>query len=159
MNLQRLDEIRLTFQDCRMVTIPIDEDDHKLIHEVIDELRKRLVAEEAGKKGVIHFVCKGGVWHLTAAMIKDYEDTFVDMDVIHEANAARLWCNANPAKRKTKGGMPKFLNGWLSRSNDKGQYRKRGEPKPEGELRNATVEDVMLAYGLTEEEAEKRMSE
>lgn len=156
MKLSTLDKITGVINDADFIITPIEKD---LILIAFDELRKRLVAEEAGKEGVMPFICKGGVWHLTAAMIKEYEDTFIDMDILHEANEARMWCTANSSKRKTKSGMPRFLNSWLSRANDQGRYRKNGDAKPEGEPRNATKEDIMLAYGLNEEKAEKRMAE
>ena len=32
----------------------------------------------------------------------------------------RGWCLANPSKRKTKRGVKKFINNWLSRQQDRG---------------------------------------
>ena len=46
---------------------------------------------------------------------------FVDVDL--ELKKLLGWNLANPAKRKTKRGIKKHINSWLSRANDKGvQY-------------------------------------
>ena len=42
------------------------------------------------------------------------------VDVFQELRAMESWLDANPKKRKTKVGIKKFVNGWLSRSQDRG---------------------------------------
>jgi len=39
--------------------------------------------------------------------------------IADELKKIRAWCLANPSKRKTRRGASRFLNGWLSRANDK----------------------------------------
>ena len=40
--------------------------------------------------------------------------------VRNELTAMKMWLLTNPAKRKTKVGMPKFINSWLSRTKKTG---------------------------------------
>ena len=42
------------------------------------------------------------------------------VDVFQELRAMESWLDANPTKRKTKGGIKRFVNSWLSRSQDRG---------------------------------------
>lgn len=41
------------------------------------------------------------------------------VDVIQQLRNMKGWLNANPKKRKTKAGILRFINGWLSREQDK----------------------------------------
>jgi hypothetical protein len=42
------------------------------------------------------------------------------VDVFQEIRAMESWLDAKPTKRKTKGGIKRFVNSWLSRSQDRG---------------------------------------
>ena len=42
------------------------------------------------------------------------------VDVFQEVRAMESWLDANPKNRKTPAGIKKFVNGWLSRSQDRG---------------------------------------
>lgn len=46
-------------------------------------------------------------------------DTYPNTDVIQQLKKMRAWLDANPTKKKTKGGMKKFINNWLSREQDR----------------------------------------
>jgi hypothetical protein len=45
---------------------------------------------------------------------------FPGVDVPAEYLKADSWLAANPTKRKTPRGMPKFLNGWMERAQNRG---------------------------------------
>lgn len=47
-------------------------------------------------------------------LLSEYRSTYRRVDVMGEVRKARAWCVSNPTKRKTKGGVPKFLNSWLA---------------------------------------------
>lgn len=47
--------------------------------------------------------------------IAEITKTYKTLDVEFHLKRARLWLIATPSKRKTRSGMPKFLNGWISR--------------------------------------------
>ncbi len=43
-------------------------------------------------------------------------ESYPNVDVKQELRAIRAWLDANPAKRKTSGGMKRFVNSWLSKA-------------------------------------------
>ena len=47
--------------------------------------------------------------------ISEITETYKNLDVEFHLKRARLWLISTPSKRKTRSGMPKFLNGWMSR--------------------------------------------
>jgi hypothetical protein len=75
---------------------------------------------------VLTYPCVGGrrsaatEWHLTEAQIEEWAEAFPAVDVRQQCRAALAWVRANPAKRKTAGGMPAFLARWLAREQDRG---------------------------------------
>ena len=52
--------------------------------------------------------------------VEEYAVLYPAVDVQQELRNMRGWCLANPAKRKTRSGVKKFVNGWLSRAQDRG---------------------------------------
>ncbi len=57
----------------------------------------------------------GHTWTLLGDTLSDYQSTFRRVAVVSELRKAQLWLVANPARRKTARGMPRFLNAWLAR--------------------------------------------
>lgn len=53
---------------------------------------------------------------VTASEVSEYRAAYPRIDVMGELRKARAWCFANPAQRKTRRGVGKFVNGWLSRA-------------------------------------------
>jgi len=51
---------------------------------------------------------------------QDLIDAYGEDMVRNELTAMKMWLLTNPAKRKTKVGMPKFINSWLSRAKKTG---------------------------------------
>ena len=47
------------------------------------------------------------------------------VDIMQELRNMKGWCNSNPTKRKTKRGILRFINGWLSREQDKPSFNKQ----------------------------------
>lgn len=52
--------------------------------------------------------------------IIQWEKTYQAIDVFLELSKMESWLDANPKKRKTKSGIKRFINSWLSRAQDKG---------------------------------------
>jgi hypothetical protein len=69
---------------------------------------------------VLTFDCTGNPkqWHLTKPMVEEFKVTFDTIDVEDQSRRAWQWLRVNPTKRKTAGGMPKFLNSWFNRAVD-----------------------------------------
>jgi len=57
----------------------------------------------------------GSEYSLPDDLLAEMRITYPAIDVDFQLKRARLWLRSNPAKRKTKRGMPRFLNGWMSR--------------------------------------------
>lgn len=77
--------------------------------------------EEAGAV-VLEFPCQGAKpsFPLYEKQVAEWQKVFPGLDVMQECRTAQAWCVAQPARRKTFSGMPKFLVNWLSRSADRG---------------------------------------
>ena len=77
----------------------------------------------------MRFATKSGTWELTDDQIATWQETFEPVDVDREGRIARAWCEANPGKRKTARGMPRFLFAWLSRA-ARDAKAQQGKPRP-----------------------------
>ncbi len=53
------------------------------------------------------------------AKLAEYRQAFPGVDALSECRKALQWCLDNPIRRKTFGGMPKFLGSWLGRAQDR----------------------------------------
>lgn len=54
------------------------------------------------------------------SVFEEWQKLYPAVDVMQELNKMRGWCLANPSKRKTKKGIMRFINNWLSKEQDKG---------------------------------------
>ena len=53
---------------------------------------------------------------------EEYEELYPNVDIMQELRKMKGWLNANPTKRKTKRGIKRFINSWLSREQDKPKH-------------------------------------
>ena len=58
----------------------------------------------------------GTYWQLLESKLREYQQTFPDIDAAQECRKARQWCVDNPSRQKTARGILKFLSGWLNRA-------------------------------------------
>lgn len=66
-------------------------------------------------------ICKNGTdWQPTDEQIIGWQHAYPDVDIFAELNVMAVWLDSNEPKRKTEKGMPRFVNSWLSRANQKG---------------------------------------
>lgn len=66
--------------------------------------------------------------------IERYKALYPAVDVEQSFRSMIGWLDADPKRRKTKNGIARFINGWLSREQDRGR-RKRGNGESYGERR------------------------
>lgn len=52
--------------------------------------------------------------------IQEWERLYPAVDVMQELRKMRGWLSSNPAKRKTKTGIMRFINAWLAKEQDRG---------------------------------------
>lgn len=63
---------------------------------------------------------KGEIYPVTQKQVDEWKDAFPALDIIATIKQARVWMEANPAKRKTLKGMKAFLVNWFSREQNRG---------------------------------------
>lgn len=67
----------------------------------------------------------GSEWHCTLCEFEEFKRLYPSVDIKQEFRNMRGWCMSNPTKRKTKRGINKFVNGWLSRQQDSGKTQSK----------------------------------
>lgn len=65
----------------------------------------------------------GTEWRPTKTLFAEYVRLYPNVDVKQQFNEMRGWCLSNPKKRKTKRGITRFVNSWLSREQDRGSRK------------------------------------
>lgn len=73
------------------------------------------VSTPEGVQGVVLSIplADGSEYAVTDAEVAELRAAFPRVDVVGEIRKARAWALANPPKRKTRRGTPKFLNSWM----------------------------------------------
>lgn len=71
---------------------------------------------------------KGEYHHVSAEDIDTYRRLYPAVDIEQELRNIEGWCIANSTRRKTLGGMPKFITTWLATEQN------RGGRKPQGDI-------------------------
>lgn len=66
-------------------------------------------------------------WTCPLRLIDAMTTAYPGIDVDAQMRIAVAWCLANKSKRKTPRGMPKFLNGWMERAQNR--QRDNGRPR------------------------------
>lgn len=61
---------------------------------------------------------RGEGWPLTSGQAEEWRALFPAVDVMQEMRTALAWCTANKERRKTAGGMVRFLVRWLAKAQD-----------------------------------------
>ena len=59
-------------------------------------------------------------WQPEQADVIQWGRTYPEVNVDQELMAMESWLDANPTKRKTKAGIKRFVNSWLSRAQNQG---------------------------------------
>ena len=57
-----------------------------------------------------------------------WSQLYPNVDVLQQLRNMAGWCDANPAKRKTRGGIKRFITAWLAREQDKGGKAPQNKP-------------------------------
>ena len=83
-------------------------------------------AEDKEEPAVYEFPCvKGETYIVTRSQIDSWMEDYPNVDVHQALRNARAWIRANPKRRKTLSGCPRFINGWLGRDQDSGKTPRR----------------------------------
>lgn len=77
--------------------------------------QKTMVQDDATTS--YRFILKSGeYWTLPAKNLDQYRKRYPHLNLDHEFQDAAQWCEDNKPERKTASGMPRFVTGWLKRS-------------------------------------------
>ena len=95
-----------------------------------------------GKDGGIGDLDGSQIWALTQSQADTWTELYRSTDVLGECRRALAWVEANPTKRKTPSGMPKFMVGWLNRADTQAGANTQGgqsraHPQPQQPLPRA----------------------
>ena len=105
---------------------------------------------------------------VTAEQVAAWQETYPAVDVPGTLRRIRSWCEANPSKRKTARGVPRFIDAWLSREQDRGgngysrdppETEAPNEIDPDEGLRKMAAAGVAFAQGVLARREEIRRRE
>ncbi len=63
-------------------------------------------------------------YEIKQSVVNEYKSFYPNVDVIQEMRKMKGWLLSNPSKRKTRRGVLRFVNNWLSKEQDRGSSQK-----------------------------------
>lgn len=75
--------------------------------------------EEASAAAPAIPLVDGSEYCVKVKELEEWKKAFPAVDVVQELGEMRAWCLSNPTLRKTKNGVRRFINTWLSKEQDK----------------------------------------
>ena len=75
-------------------------------------------------------VTSGEFHPITKDDVQKYRELYPGIDVMQEIRKMIGWCDANPKNRKTKSGVKRFINSWLSRAQDRAPRQNYAQEPP-----------------------------
>lgn len=73
----------------------------------------------------------GDEFPVTAGHVAEWTGLYPAVDVMQELRKMRGWLLSNPKKRKTAGGMLRFVNSWLAKEQNRGGTAEKIPQRPE----------------------------
>lgn len=107
--------------EIRDKSIEIKERDKENINILARSSGRQTSEPEADVEALI--LNDGTEWRPAEALFAEYVRLYPNVDVKQQFNVMRSWCLSNPQKRKTRRGITRFVNSWLTREQDKGFRR------------------------------------
>jgi hypothetical protein len=89
---------------------------------------------------------EAGTWGLGQDLVDDLQGLFPEQDVVAGCRAALAWVKANMSRRKTAGGMRKFLTDWLARAQNRGENLRKRQPGQVGGGGSRATSNGLAAY-------------
>lgn len=77
--------------------------------------------------------------------VEQWSQLFPAVDVMQELRKMKSWLDSNPSRRKTKKGILRFVNGWLSKEQDKGRVEHSKPVKDNNNFEHRRYSVDMLA--------------
>ena len=107
----------------------------------------RIGKERIGKESIKKYICPepgkpapgcsdiflplvdGTFYNVPNEKIENWSKAFPAVDVDHELRKMLTWLDSNPKNQKTSRGVNRFINGWLSRTQDRGGSTGAGQDR------------------------------
>ena len=97
------------------------------IREAMKDYRKKHEKKPKNKKvakveveAIGYLECTNGQYPVTQKDIDSWSIAYPAVDIGSELNKIQAWLHSNPTKRKTVNGCSRFINSWLSKTQNKG---------------------------------------
>ena len=84
----------------------------------------------------------GTSYELSPQEVKNYKALYPAVDVEQQVRAMCGWLDANPKNRKTKSGIKRFINYWLTKEQNRAPRARDGTVPDSGE----SLEELMAKY-------------
>lgn len=98
----------------------------------------------AAGTGIQILLDDGTTYNVPVDKLQLWVTAYPEVNVEQELRKMVAWCDGNPTRRKTRRGICRFINSWLSRSqNDKREYNAKNQPKQQ-ERGNERVQRTIL---------------
>ncbi len=62
----------------------------------------------------------GSEYEITEKQVQEWAELYPAVDIMQDLRKMKGWLNSNPAKKKTRRGILRFITNWFSRTQDKG---------------------------------------
>ena len=111
---QAIDAEKATMDKCPDKSTPELELELEIEKELKIDKDKTLALSVANSQ--VEIITKDNSYYCVSHQEIDKWQNIYDCDVQKEIMKMAEWCKANPTKRKTVKGMPKFITNWLSRA-------------------------------------------
>lgn len=85
-------------------------------------------------------------YEVSTEKIVQWKDTYPAVNVEQELKKMVSWCDANPARRKTRNGVERFINSWLSREQDRGGTYRGYQPPTQPKEDSLSYSDLYPDY-------------
>lgn len=82
------------------------------------------------RSGVLLSLVDGSVYDVPLSKITMWENAYPAVDIRHQLGKMGAWLTCNPTRRKTRRGIDRFINTWLSKEQDRGGGYRTGQQMP-----------------------------
>ncbi len=117
--------------------IPLGDTDKIRLDKIrIDKTRKDIISPEPeqnaeAQSGILLPLNDKTAYDVPEPKISMWADTYPAVDIRQELRKMAAWLDSNPTKRKTRRGIERFINSWLSRQQDRGGTYGQRQQAPE----------------------------
>jgi len=112
---------------------------------VVDEQKSSLALTSAEVRAVFEMPLVGGSFFgISQTLHDEYVSAYPAVSVMEQFAAMRVWLISNPTKMKTRSGIKRFMNNWLS--------KEQNRARPQQSQPSFADTDYRTSYGLPEGE-------